>query len=130
MRELLKSYYQPVASGYHYLHMAQGNYRQYLKGEEVWRKPIGPFRNGHGAGASAVVVEGLVIVPNESELEGSCITALDPATGTWELEVLAFEDAGARWILELERVDHFQFELDGPRATDAEVATAAANGVS
>lgn len=38
MRELLKTYYQPVASGYHYLHMAQGNYRQYLKGDVVWRK--------------------------------------------------------------------------------------------
>ena len=38
MRELSKTYFSPTAAGYHYLHMAQGNFRQYLKGDEVWRK--------------------------------------------------------------------------------------------
>jgi uncharacterized protein len=38
MRELAKSYYSPKACIYHYLHMAQGNYRQYLKGERVKTK--------------------------------------------------------------------------------------------
>ena len=38
MRELSKTYYSSTASGYHYLHMAQGNYREYLKGDVVWRK--------------------------------------------------------------------------------------------
>jgi predicted nucleotidyltransferase len=38
MRQLAKEYFSPIASGYHYLHMAQGNYRDYLKGETVWLK--------------------------------------------------------------------------------------------
>ena len=33
--ELSKSYFSPIASIYHYLHMAQGNYRQYLQSDEV-----------------------------------------------------------------------------------------------
>jgi len=38
MRELAKIYYSPTACIYHYLHMAEGNHRQYLKGELVWIK--------------------------------------------------------------------------------------------
>ncbi|MFN2197034.1 MAG: nucleotidyltransferase domain-containing protein, partial [Anaerolineales bacterium] len=38
MRALAKEYYSPVASTYHYLHMAKGNYRDYLKGDMVWLK--------------------------------------------------------------------------------------------
>jgi len=38
MRELMSKYFSPVACLYHYLHMAQGNYRDYLKGPEVWIK--------------------------------------------------------------------------------------------
>jgi len=38
MRELAKTYYSPTACVYHYLHMAQGNFREYLKGERVWIK--------------------------------------------------------------------------------------------
>ncbi len=38
MRELVKEYYSPIALSYHYLHMAQGNYREYLEGESVWLK--------------------------------------------------------------------------------------------
>lgn len=38
MRQLASIYYNPLACMYHYLHMAQGNYRDYLKGEEVWVK--------------------------------------------------------------------------------------------
>jgi predicted nucleotidyltransferase len=38
MRELMSKYYSPVACLYHYLHMAQGNYRDYLKGPTVWIK--------------------------------------------------------------------------------------------
>ena len=38
MRELAKTYYSPSACVYHYLHMAQGNVREYIKGERVWRK--------------------------------------------------------------------------------------------
>ena len=38
MRDLMSRYYSPVACLYHYLHMAQGNYRDYLKGPTVWIK--------------------------------------------------------------------------------------------
>jgi predicted nucleotidyltransferase len=34
-RELVQEFYSPIACARHYLHMAQGNYREYLKGEEV-----------------------------------------------------------------------------------------------
>jgi hypothetical protein len=55
------------------------------------------------------------------------VRGLDPGTGTWELEVLAFEDAGARWVVELEQVDHFQFDrgasrLDGPTEANLRAA--------
>ena len=38
MRELASVYYSPTACLHHYLHMARGNFREYLKGEEVWVK--------------------------------------------------------------------------------------------
>jgi uncharacterized protein len=38
MRELKEVYFAPVPCAYHYLHMANGNFRQYLRGSEVWRK--------------------------------------------------------------------------------------------
>jgi len=38
MRELAREYYSPAACIYHYLHMARGNVREYLKGERVWTK--------------------------------------------------------------------------------------------
>ena len=38
MRDLAARYYSSTASAYHYLHMARGNYREYLKGDRVWLK--------------------------------------------------------------------------------------------
>lgn len=38
MRQLAETYYSPKTCMYHYLHMARGNYREYLKGEQVWIK--------------------------------------------------------------------------------------------
>jgi predicted nucleotidyltransferase len=38
MRELMSKHFSPVACLYHYLHMAKGNYRDYLKGPTVWIK--------------------------------------------------------------------------------------------
>ncbi len=38
LRALRDTYYSPSACAYHYLHMAKGNFREYLKGEEVWQK--------------------------------------------------------------------------------------------
>lgn len=36
--ELMPDYYSPKSCMHHYLHMAQGNYRQYLHGDTVWVK--------------------------------------------------------------------------------------------
>lgn len=38
LRTLAESAYSPTASLHHYLHMAQGNYREYLQGPNVWVK--------------------------------------------------------------------------------------------
>lgn len=38
LRALLPTYYAPTASLYHYLHMANGNYRDYIRGPVVWLK--------------------------------------------------------------------------------------------
>lgn len=38
LHKLLHDYYSPIASMFHYLHMAQGNNRQYLQGNTVWVK--------------------------------------------------------------------------------------------
>jgi predicted nucleotidyltransferase len=38
LRALAETYYSPTACIYHYRNMAQGNFRDYLKGEQVWRK--------------------------------------------------------------------------------------------
>ncbi len=38
IRGLITVYYEPAACIYHYLHMARGNHREYLKGEKVWLK--------------------------------------------------------------------------------------------
>lgn len=38
LRELLPVYYSPRSAFYHYLHMARGNFRSYMTGEEVRQK--------------------------------------------------------------------------------------------
>jgi uncharacterized protein len=38
LRKLLPTSYSPRAAYFHYLHMAQGNFREYLRGETVWLK--------------------------------------------------------------------------------------------
>lgn len=43
------------------------------------------------------------------------VRALDERTGQFELEVLAFEDAGARWQVPFEDVARFQFAREGER---------------
>ena len=54
------------------------------------------------------------------------VRSVDPELGTFEVDVLAFEDHGARWLFEAERVSHFQFPHDGPHADAAAVAALAA----
>ncbi len=38
IRSLMPEYYSPLRCMHHYLHMAQGNFREYLKADEVWVK--------------------------------------------------------------------------------------------
>jgi uncharacterized protein len=38
LRDLLPRFFSPESSFFHYLHMARGNFREYLRGEVVWRK--------------------------------------------------------------------------------------------
>lgn len=38
IRQLMPEYYSPKSCMYHYLHMAQGNFREYLKGDSIWVK--------------------------------------------------------------------------------------------
>jgi predicted nucleotidyltransferase len=38
LRDLMPQYYQPASCHYHYLHMVQGNYREFLQGDMVWLK--------------------------------------------------------------------------------------------
>lgn len=44
---------------------------------------------------------------------------VDEATGQFEVEILAFEDRGARWQVPFEDAGRFQFELDARRVSPA-----------
>jgi predicted nucleotidyltransferase len=75
LRVLSKTYYSPVACINHYFHMAQGNYRDYLKGDRIWRKKyfyvlrplfaINWIEKGYGVAPTAFgdLVERLVTEP-------------------------------------------------------------------
>jgi hypothetical protein len=47
------------------------------------------------------------------------VTAIDLANGYFEAEILAFEDAGARWLVPLEDVTRYQFAPEGTSASPA-----------
>jgi len=55
------------------------------RGEELWRRDLGPFAAEHGFGASPIVYEDLVILANDQDGPSS-VVALDAATGKtrWE----------------------------------------------
>lgn len=38
LKELMPEFYSPIACRYHYYHMAMGNYREFLRSEQVWLK--------------------------------------------------------------------------------------------
>ena len=38
LRRAIAEFYSPISSYHHYLHMAQGNYREFLRGDTVWIK--------------------------------------------------------------------------------------------
>jgi outer membrane protein assembly factor BamB len=49
-------------------------------GKEIWRADLGPFQAGHGFGASPIVHDDLLIVPNEQDRD-STVVAFDRLTG-------------------------------------------------
>jgi hypothetical protein len=53
------------------------------------------------------------------------VGSVDPDRGAFEVEVLAFEDRGARWLIDVERVSHFQFPPDASRGDAAALAALA-----
>jgi len=50
-------------------------------GNTLWRVDLGPYKSGHGFGASPIVVGEAVIIPNEQEGD-SCLLALDRGDGS------------------------------------------------
>ena len=63
LKALLSQYYSPKTCMYHYLNMADGNFREYLKGEEVWTKKY--FYVLRPILACLWIEKGLGIVPTE-----------------------------------------------------------------
>lgn len=63
MQGLAGEFYSPTASAYHYFHMAQGNYRDYLKGDQVWIKKY--FYILRPLLAVQWIEKGLGVVPTE-----------------------------------------------------------------
>jgi outer membrane protein assembly factor BamB len=51
-----------------------------VNGTELWRKPLGPFNNVYGMGASPFIVDDLVVLNCDQNL-GSFIVAFDKKTG-------------------------------------------------
>jgi len=66
MRDLISRYYSPMACLYHYLHMARGNYRDYLKGPTVWVKKY--FYVLRPLLAIKWIEQGLGVVPTEFQV--------------------------------------------------------------
>jgi outer membrane protein assembly factor BamB len=69
-----------------HLYVAFADAKEYLvialthEGKEVWRADLGPFRAGHGFGASPVAHDGVVVVPNDQDGPGTLV-GLDRNTG-------------------------------------------------
>lgn len=63
LRTLLPQYYSPIACMHHYLHMAEGNCREYLSGSEVWTKKY--FYVLRPVLACIWIERGLGVVPTE-----------------------------------------------------------------
>ena len=51
-----------------------------VDGKELWKKPLGPFNNIYGMGASPILVDGLVVLACDQST-GSFIAAFDARTG-------------------------------------------------
>jgi outer membrane protein assembly factor BamB len=51
-----------------------------VAGKELWKKPLGPFNNIYGMGASPIIVDDLVVIACDQS-SGSFIAAFDAASG-------------------------------------------------
>lgn len=92
MRRLLPDYYSPTACLYHYLHMAQGNYREYLKGDVVWIKKY--FYVLRPILAMNWIERGLGVVPTDFNILVSRLL-LEPPVADEIALLLAAKRAGA-----------------------------------
>jgi outer membrane protein assembly factor BamB len=56
------------------------------EGREVWRTDLGPYRAGHGFGASPIVHDGALVVPNDQD-GASALVAFEGRSGKklWQL---------------------------------------------
>lgn len=106
LRNLAHAFYEPVSCSYHYLHMARGNYREYLSGPEVWTKKY--FYVLRPLLAMQWIEHGYGVVPTEFSVlvdqllpSGELRRAID--------ELLALKCAGAelRWGPRNEVIDRF-----------------------
>lgn len=70
----------------HHVYVCWANPKEYLvialthDGKETWRADLGPYRSGHGFGASPIVHEDLVVVANDQDGPGFLI-ALESKSG-------------------------------------------------
>jgi outer membrane protein assembly factor BamB len=78
------------------------------RGQEVWRRNLGPFKSRHGSGTSPIVYNDLVIINNDQE-GPSFLTALDTRSGA------------TRWRLD-RRTDRVAYSTPCVRQTEAERA--------
>jgi len=75
--------YLTWASGGRYLAVAVDH-----SGTKVWQRDLGSFRAKHGAGASPVVIDGVVLVGNDNLSPGCTLNGLDAKTGKtiWKID--------------------------------------------
>jgi predicted nucleotidyltransferase len=87
LRALLGECYSPLACAHHYLHMARGNFREYLSGSEVWVKKyfyvlrpllaVKWIEAGHGVApmALSVLVDRIITDPDLKDAIASLVEA-------------------------------------------------------
>jgi hypothetical protein len=91
LRVLLPEYYSPIACMHHYLHMAEGNCREYLNGPEVWTKKY--FYVLRPVLACVWIERGLGVVPTEFQKLVDAVVE-DPALRAAIDALLAAKKAG------------------------------------
>ena len=91
LREIMPRYYAPISCMYHYLHMAQGNSRQYLQGDVVWVKKY--FYVLRPVLACLWIERGFGVVPTEFRILVDRLVA-DPALRAAIDDLLARKRAG------------------------------------